>query len=83
VRREITLPPGSWGSEAVFGKGVKPGHILILTWDPTGVVVRISFHSWIMYRVVLAQDDFIIQPPVQARGHFYNLSTMTVEPHRL
>jgi hypothetical protein len=83
VRREITLPPGSWRSEGVLREGAKPGHVLILTWDPAGVVVRIAFHSWIIYPVVLAQGGFIIQPPIQARGHFYNLSTMTVEPYRL
>jgi len=35
-----------------------------------------------IYRVVLAQGGFIIHPPPQARGHFYNLSTKTVEPYR-
>jgi len=74
------LPLGSWASEVVFREGVKPGHILMLTWDAAAVVVRIAFHSWIVYRVVLAQGGFIIKPPVQARGHFYNLSAMTVEP---
>jgi hypothetical protein len=83
VRREIALPLGSWRSEGVFRQGAKPGHVLILTWDPSAVVVRIAFHSWIIYRVVLARGGFIVQPPVQARGHFYNLSTMTVESHRL
>ena len=82
VRWEKTLPLGSWASEVGFPGGVKRGHILMLTWDATGVVVRIAFHSWIIYKVVLAQGGFIIQPPVQARGHFYNLSTRTVEPFR-
>ena len=36
----------------------------------------------ILYRVVLAQGGFTIHPPPQARGHFYNLSTKTVEPYR-
>ena len=83
LRWDKLLPLGSWRSEVGFSGAVKRGHILILTWDSTGVEVRISFHSWILYRVVLAKGGFIIKPPAQARGHFYNLSTMTVEPYRL
>lgn len=82
VRQEKTLPLRSWKSEGVFREGTQPGHILLLMWDAAGVVVRIAFHSWIVYQVVLAQGGFIVQPPVQVRGHFYNLATMTVEPYR-
>jgi hypothetical protein len=46
-------------------------------------VARIAFHNSIIYRVVLAEGGLIIQPPPQARGHFFKLSTKTVEPHQV
>jgi len=82
VRKEIALPVGSWASEAVLPSTWKRGHTLALTWDAEAVVVRIAFHSWIVYRVLLAKGGFIIKTPPQAKGHFYDLATMSVEPLR-